>query len=160
MVPTTPPRRGLVPHLRAFTLVEVLIVVVILGILAALAIPALQEAVEKARVVRAIGEVKAIGRDLQEYRFEHGVYPTSLSAVEQGGLVDPWGNAYQYLKLEGTKGKGQARKDRFLVPINSDFDLYSLGADGATAPALTSGPAQDDIVWANDGGFVGLGSQY
>jgi general secretion pathway protein G len=46
------------------------------------------------------------------------------------------------------------------VPINSDFDLYSVGRDGQSAPALTAKVSQDDIVRANNGGFVGLASDY
>ena len=50
-----------------------------------------------------------------------------------GGLLDPWGNLYQYLNLSDPTIKdikGKARKDRNLVPINSDYDLYSTGKDG------------------------------
>ena len=52
-----------------------------------------------------------------------------------------------------------ARRDRFLVPINSTFDLYSQGKDGNSVPPL-SGPGADDIVRGNDGGFIGLGSRF
>lgn len=145
---------------RAFTLVEVLIVVVILGILAALAVPALQGAVEKARIARAIGDIKAIGRNLQEYEIENDAYPASLGALNMGDLRDPWDNPYQYTRIEGTKGNGQLRKDRFLVPINSHFDLYSAGPDGASVAPLTAASSQDDIIWANDGGFVGVAAEY
>ena len=57
-------------------------------------------------------------------------------------------------------GRGQARKDHNLVPINSDFDLYSMGRDRQSAGPLTSGPSKDDIVRASDGGFIGLGRDY
>jgi general secretion pathway protein G len=61
---------------------------------------------------------------------------------------DPWGNPYQYLPLDGASPPGgggpgggggaaaHARKDRFLVPIDTDFDLYSMGKDGQSASAL------------------------
>ncbi len=52
------------------------------------------------------------------------------------------------------------RKDRFLHPINSDYDLYSMGKDGRTTEALTAKMSHDDIIRANDGGFVGLASQF
>jgi general secretion pathway protein G len=51
--------------------------------------------------------------------------------------------------------QGTLRKDRNLVPINSDYDLYSLGPDGETRPPLTAGPSRDDIARAADGSFVG-----
>ncbi len=53
-----------------------------------------------------------------------------------------------------------ARRDRFLVPINTYYDLYSVGKDGASVAPLTAGPSKDDIVRANDGGFIGLGRLY
>jgi general secretion pathway protein G len=46
------------------------------------------------------------------------------------------------------------------VPVNSTFDLYSLGPDGKSSPPFTAAPSQDDIVRANDGGFIGLASDY
>ena len=52
------------------------------------------------------------------------------------------------------------RKDRFLVPINSCYDLYSMGKDGQSVPPLTAKASWDDIVRANDGAFVGLAWQY
>jgi general secretion pathway protein G len=47
------------------------------------------------------------------------------------------------------------RKDRFLVPINSDFDLYSMGKDGESVPPLTAQKSRDDIIRANDGAYIG-----
>lgn len=55
---------------------------------------------------------------------------------------------------------GQVRKDRFLVPLNSDYDLYSAGKDGESRPPLSASMSQDDIVRANDGAYIGLASQY
>jgi general secretion pathway protein G len=55
---------------------------------------------------------------------------------------------------------GKARKDKNLVPINSEFDLYSAGRDGDTLPPLVAKPSRDDVVRANDGRFVGLASTY
>ncbi|MFQ5988854.1 MAG: hypothetical protein ACE5K9_02950 [Candidatus Methylomirabilales bacterium] len=52
------------------------------------------------------------------------------------------------------------RKDQFLVPLNSDYDLYSKGKDGQSQPPLTAQARRDDIVRANDGGFVGLAPEY
>ena len=46
------------------------------------------------------------------------------------------------------------------MPINSDFDLYSTGPDGASVAPLTAEPSRDDIVRANDGAFIGLASEY
>ena len=46
------------------------------------------------------------------------------------------------------------------MPINSQWDLYSTGKDGGSFPPLTAKPSLDDIVVANDGGYVGLAKNY
>ena len=144
---------------RGFTLIELLIVAVILGILASLALPMLGRVRDRAAIAKAIGDIRAIQQDLDEYQLTNGSFPANLAAVGRSGLLDPYGNPYQYLPITG-KGKGGFRKDRFLVPINSDFDLYSMGADGRSVGPLTAKASQDDIVRANNGGFVGLASQF
>lgn len=154
--PLAPPPRG---ARRGFTLIEMLMVAVILGVLAALAIPNYNRVRERAQIARAIGDIKALGQELTEYHFDNGAYPASLAAVGRSGFLDPWGNAYVYVRVSGAN-RGALRKDRFLVPINSDFDLYSMGPDGATVAALTARAAKDDIIRANDGGFVGVAENY
>ena len=59
-----------------------------------------------------------------------------------------------------TNVMGQARKDRFLVPLNSDYDLYSAGKDGESAPPLGAAQSRDDVVRANNGAYIGLASGY
>jgi general secretion pathway protein G len=139
--------------------VEVLLVVVIMGALAALGIPNLQRAVERARITRAIGDVRALGQDITEYAVSNGAYPAGLADIERATFRDPWGNPYRYLVIEGAS-PGAVRKDRFLVPVNSDFDLYSMGADGRSRPPFTAADSRDDIVRANDGGYIGLAEDY
>ncbi len=144
-----------------FTLIEVLLVTIIVSILASMAMPQVQRALEKAKVAAAIGDIDAIGWDIVEYELGNGVFPNSLAEVGWGARLDPWGNPYEYLKIQGgPRGRGAMRKDRFLVPINSDFDLYSMGPDGKSASPLTAKISQDDIVRANDGGFVGVAADY
>lgn len=89
-----------------------------------------------------------------------GVCPNTLTDVGYGSFNDPWGQPYQYLNFANTKGKGKMRKDRFLVPINTFFDLYSIGPDGQSSPPLTAKASQDDVIWANDGDYVGVAEQY
>ena len=60
----------------------------------------------------------------------------------------------------GGSAPAQARKDRFLVPINTDFDLYSMGKDGESVPALTAAKSRDDVVRAANGAFIGLASKF
>jgi general secretion pathway protein G len=60
----------------------------------------------------------------------------------------------------GGGSSSQPRKDRFLVPINSDYDLYSMGPDGASAPPLTAKASHDDIIRASDGAYVGVAENF
>ena len=94
-------------------------------------------------------------------RFESINYrlPDDLTAAGKDQLRDPWDSPYQYLNLAGAN-RGQMRKDRNLVPINSDYDLYSMGPDGKSRPPLTARHSRDDIVRANNGGFVGTAEAY
>jgi general secretion pathway protein G len=145
---------------RGFTLVEVLIVVVILMTISAIAIPSMMAAMDAARVARAAGDIEAIEDAITLYEVIYGQLPDDLAQVGYGGLLDPWGNPYEYLNHTTMKGNGQARKDRFLVPLNDDYDLYSAGKDGASLPPITAKPSQDDILRASSGSYVGLASQY
>ena len=164
------------PTDAGFTLIEVLLVTSVIGLLAAIAVPGYEAALEKARVTRAIGDIRALQSELQSHGVANGCYPATLAAIGYGSMRDPWGSAYVYGVLEGAPGggkgkggggggggacaacsgaclgRGQARKDRNLVPINSDFDFYSMGRDRQSVGPLTakasrttsSGPATVD----------------
>ncbi len=148
---------------RGFTVIELVAVLVIIGLVAGIGIPKLRQTVEQARIARAIGDIRAIQADIMAFETQADSAPGSLAVVGRGAMVDPWGRPYVYNPFpEATHGKAPppgARRDRFLVPINSTFDLYSMGRDGATVPPL-SGPGGDDIVRGNDGGFIGLGTRF
>src|SRR5262249_35821533 len=143
-----------------FTLVELLIVCAVLMTIFAIAIPSLMAAMDQARVARAVGDICAIEDGIEVYDAVNGVVPDDLSQAGYGGLLDPWGAPYQYLNHSTMKGNGQARKDRFLVPLNDDYDLYSMGKDGASVGPITAKPSQDDIIRASSGSYVGLASQF
>jgi len=143
-----------------FTVVELLIVVAIIFTVSAIAVPNLMAAMDEAKIARAVGDIHTIGIAIQEYDLLNGQYPDTLADAGYGSTVDPWGNPYQYLNFQDTKGKGKMRKDRFLVPINTFFDLYSMGKDGQSASPLTAKQSQDDITCANDGGYVGPASNF
>jgi general secretion pathway protein G len=57
-------------------------------------------------------------------------------------------------------GVNDVRKDKNLHPLNTDFDLYSLGPDGESRLPLTAGPSRDDILRANNGAFIGRAENY
>jgi general secretion pathway protein G len=145
---------------QGFTVVELLIVVAIILTIVAIAVPNLLAAIDQAKMARAVGDIHTIGLAVQEYDVLNGEYPNSLAQTDYGSTLDPWGHPYQYLNFANTKGKGKMRKDRFLVPINTAFDLYSMGKDGASVAPLTAKQSQDDIIWANDGSYVGPASNF
>ena len=114
-----------------FTLIEVLLVVVIIGILAAVAIPRLGGRVKQAQIAAAQADVQNIGMGLRLYEVDNGVYPPSLQGLlskpgnsinwrgpymEQGVPKDPWGNEYIY-SYPGTRN-------------THSYDLRSMGPDG------------------------------
>ena len=144
-----------------YTFVELLVTIIVLAILTAIAIPVGSNHIEKARIARTISEVRGLEKDIAAYKLKNGTLPETLNEVELGTIEDPWGNSYEYLKIEGAgKLKGKPRKDRFLVPVNSDYDLYSKGKDGESRAPFNSKMGRDDIVRANDGGYVGLASEF
>jgi len=65
-----------------------------------------------------------------------------------------------YAAGAGNGSAGRPRKDRFLHPINSDYDLYSMGKDGESVEPLTAQKSHDDVIRANDGSFVGLAVEF
>lgn len=159
---TTAARRPPGPH-DGLTLVELLISVALIAILAAISIEVYAGALEKARLTRAIAEIRNISLVITDFQRE-GDLPESLDEVGWGGRLDPWGTPYRYLKFEFNKqGKvlpGPVRKDRFLVPLNSTYDLYSMGPDGRSVPPLTAADSRDDIIRAGDGAFIGIAEEY
>jgi len=150
-------RRG---NSGGFTLVELLIAMAIVLTISAIAVPNLMGAIDLAKIAHAIGDIDAIEDDIAIYQTIYGVLPDDLSQIGDGSLLDPWGNPYQYLNHSTMKGNGQARKDRFLVPLNSDYDLYSMGKDGKSSPPITANPSQDDVIRASNGSFVGLAANF
>lgn len=121
---------------QGFTLIEVMVVVVILGILAAVVVPRIMDNPDKARVTKAKQDIRAMESALNLYRLDNFSYPNTEQGLEalvsvpsdlvnnsnykQGGYIrklpkDPWGSAYLYLS-PGEHG---------------ELDIYSLGSDGA-----------------------------
>lgn len=143
-----------------FTLTEIVIGVAILSVLVAIAVPAYERYRERARVSIAVGDIGALSVSISHYQLDSRELPPGLNVLGIGKLVDPWGRPYEYLRLSDSKGNGQARKDKKLAPLNSDFDLYSVGKDGVTAAPLSAKRARDDVVRARDGKFIGLATDF
>lgn len=146
-----------------YTLVELTLIGVVLAILAALAIPAYRGHLDKMKLTQCASDLRSIALAIERYRTTHGFHPPDLlSELSDIPTQDPWGNPYQYLNFNsGDPGvTGKIRKDHNLHPLNSEFDLYSMGADGDSKAPLTARASRDDVIWARDGGFVGLASDY
>lgn len=121
---------------RGFTLIEILVVIVIMGILAALVVPKLMSRPDEARAVAAKHDITTLLQALKMYRLDNARYPTTEQGLQSlitkpsgtpapnnwksGGYIerlpkDPWGGNYQYLS-PGAQG---------------EVDVFSFGADGA-----------------------------
>lgn len=176
---TGPVPGGVPAHDAGFSMIELLLVTSLLGLLVSMAMPVYAEALNRARVAAAIGDINAIGKDISMFQLASGCFPASLADVNHASTIDPWGRPYHYAvpRAPGAGGRGRgagscgacggacvgvgaARKDKNLVPINGDYDLFSAGRDGQSVPPLTAHPSRDDIVRGRSGGFVGLASEY
>jgi general secretion pathway protein G len=143
------------------SLIELLIAVTVLGALLAIAIPRFTGYKSQTEISTATQDLRILDNQLKSYHLNNDVYPSALSDVPHGTKLDPWGNPYQYLRIEGNpSAKNDVRKDKNLHPLNSDFDLYSIGPDGKTNLPLTAKASHDDIIRANDGGYFGVASNY
>jgi general secretion pathway protein G len=148
---------GRAPAVRGFTLLELLLVVAFGALLAGIAVPAYQGYIERAQAARALSDLGLLSLNLKKWETNVGAYPAILADAGLNGIVDPWGNPYRYLNMDGAN-RGEMRKDKNLVPINTDYDLYSMGPDGETRAPLTSKEARDDIIRASNGAFFGRAS--
>ncbi|BAZ93172.1 type II secretion system protein GspG [Thiohalobacter sp. COW1] len=119
---------------QGFTLIEIMVVVVILGILAAVVVPRIMSRPDEARIVKARADIQALESALNLYRLDNYTYPTTDQGLEalvekptspepqnwkEGGYLDrmprdPWQRPYQYLN------PGQ----------HGEIDIYSIGPDG------------------------------
>lgn len=142
------------------TLVEVMLVVAILAVLAWIAYPSYLAYLDRAKVAEAKADILEIETAITKYDIENNALPDALSDIGKANSLDPWGNPYQYINIATTKGNGKVRKDHALVPINSDYDLYSMGKDGKSVSPLTAKQSRDDIVRGRNGQFVGLASDF
>lgn len=147
----------------AFTLVELMITIVIIGALTAIAIPSYQNYIERAKRSQAIKDIALLSMAIERFHTMKATFPANLAAL--GGNLpvnDPWGNAYRYLAIDvvPSPNTGAVRRDKNLNPLNSDYDLYSVGPDGQSQKQLTAAKALDDIVRAGNGGFIGQASEH
>lgn len=139
-----------------FTLIELLTVVFIIGVLATIAIIAYSEYVKTAENVVAITEINMLEKELFGYGVENPtLLPPDLGAIHYGGFLDPWKHPYVYQPDLTVAPRTNAGN-----PINTDYDLYSIGRDGRTALDIDNPVSDDDIIRADNGGYKGLAERY
>jgi general secretion pathway protein G len=137
-----------------------LITVAVIGTITTIMVPAFQQYLVRLSLKKVVLDIRSIEFRISVYENTKGRFPDTLDDLDGPPYVDPWGNEYQYLSNTDPNWVGMGRQDRFLKPLNSDYDLYSMGADGLTVRNLNGGEARDDIIRANNGGFVGPASEY
>jgi general secretion pathway protein G len=152
--------RGGLRDQRAFSLVETLVVCGLIATLASLSAGIYVNALKRARITRAIGDLRALDTDIRAFHTRFNRYPTTLTEARPLIPVDPWGSPYVYTDLSQSNGRGRARKDGRLNPLNADFDLYSIGEDHRTSTPLTAAASKDDVIRARDGAYLGLASEF
>ena len=142
------------------TLVEVVVALGLVALLATFSLPLFQGWRDQGKVKKAQDDIIAASAVIDTFLLDNNRLPTSLAAVGRGNLREPWCRACQYTYLMDGNGNGKARKDHSLVPLNTDYDLYSKGRDGSSAGPLTAKASRDDILRANNGRFVGPADRY
>jgi general secretion pathway protein G len=140
--------------------VELAVTLSIVAVLGAIAVPSYATYRNRVMIDQARKDIVMMAPVIARYQLDARAYPDTLADAGLGTPLDPWGRPYEYLPLDGGRNRGHARKDHSLVPINTDFDLYSQGPDGRSSPPLTARHSRDDIVRANNGAFVGVAAGY
>lgn len=145
-----------------FGFLEVMITLVIAALLVSVAVPAYDQFTDRAKVSRSIGEIGWIAIEIGKYQLRNNnALPADLTELGVDIPLDPWGRPYAYTNIAAAApGFGGFRKDKNLNPLNTDYDLYSLGEDGASSGPLNAQSSRDDIVRANNGAYIGLGEDY
>lgn len=144
---------------RGFTLMELMITVLLIGVLTGIAVPVYQSYRERTRTNQAARDIAAMSADVRRFALDNRSFPETLDEIGLAGRLDPWGRPYAYYNVE-SNGRGGARKDKRLNPLNTDFDLYSRGKDGKTKPQISQKDSVDDIIRASNGRYVGKADDY
>ena len=147
---------------KGFGLLELVVTLVVATMLVTLAIPSYQMFVNRAKVSAAIGDIAKLSLAVESFRLNNNDrIPLTLEEMGVPIPLDPWDQPYRFLNIPAAGGGvGALRKDGKLNPLNTDFDLYSIGKDGESAGPLSAEQSRDDIVRANNGAFIGLGEDY
>lgn len=177
-------------HQKGFTLIELIIATAIVSVIGAISTSAYTGYIDTTKNSQAAEQIRTLSLLIDDYALEYDRYPESLEDIGNQNIKDPWGNPYVYLNLisssNGQSSGGEsstsssssdehdmhdddhstdvniseARKDGNLVPINTKYDLCSYGKDSKSKAPLRAKDSHDDIIYANDGGYIGLASEF
>jgi len=142
------------------SLIELIVVIAIIALLTSAAIPSYQNHIQRKNIALARVDIQSIELAIVHYDVTMGGLPDDLAKLRMDDMLNPWGQPYEFLNHTNVKGNGQFRKFKGEVPLNSDYDLYSIGPDSASNGPLTAATSRDDIVRAANDAFVGLGANF
>lgn len=154
-----------------FTTIEIMIALAIISVILAIGLPTYTEHRKRVLIAEAAKDIVLISQRLEKYHSFNYRYPEYLADMGLS-MQDPWGNDYQYLNLEdvdpdsgtiktGDKGpKPTPRKKKDLKPLNTGFDLFSTGEDGVYRDNVSAKQSLDDVIRADNGGYVGVAADY
>lgn len=136
-----------------------MIAVLIVGILAAVAMPYYGNYRNRVNTLQAANDIVGNEAVVELYLATNKTLPTSWTDIPQARRTDPWGRPYVYYDIQAN-GKGGARKDHALNPLNTDYDMYSVGPDGVSKSQITQKDSVDDVLRASNGTYVGIAAGF
>ena len=156
---------GRMPREAGFSLIELMMVIAIMSILLTMAIPFYQGVVSSAEVRSSVADLETMSRVIDAYIGQHGHAPETLKEVGIEGFVDPWGRPYEYQRLMGPLDSPEVvaanvRLSEDGIRINTDYDLFTIGADGEFVANVSAPVSQDDVIRGDNGSYTGLAEHY
>jgi general secretion pathway protein G len=139
-----------------FSMVELVTVLSIIVILATMAIPTINRYIYTTKIAACATDIRTIDKAITAYSIDKNALPpdgpAGLGALGMSDMVDPWRRPFEFkLNTPATELKDIANN-----PLNTDYDLYSLGQDGISVSAAGGDGNEDDIARTNNGTFVGV----
>jgi general secretion pathway protein G len=150
--------------IAGFSTTEVLMVMGILVVGLAVGLPTYLDHRKRTLVAVAKKDIAMISQRLERFQSLNYRYPEYLSDMGVD-MQDPWGNDYQYLNMgdvdpdtgdvaEGGGGPKPTPRKKGGAPLNTDYELFSMGEDGAYAASVSAAASLDDVVRADNGAAI------